>query len=82
MLKQKKIEKACSVKVGESRNDFVSRCVKEQMDKGKSQDEALGMCEGMFNEAKKSEALNKELFRVVQSIRKSMIDIIKICKQK
>jgi len=71
MSKQKKIEKACSVKAGESRNDFVSRCVKEQMDKGKSQDEALGMCEGMFNEAKKSEALN-----MVQSIQKSMIKII------
>jgi len=45
----------CSVKSGEDRNTFVSRCVKEEMDKGTDQEAAVGKCEGIYNEAKKSE---------------------------
>jgi len=72
------VNKGCTPKSGESRNDFVSRCVKEKVGEGKDQEAAVGMCEGIFTEAKKSEAINK-----IQSIQKSMVSIIeRLCKQK
>lgn len=38
---------------GESKNSFVSRCVREVMSEGKTQDQALGQCYGMFDSQKK-----------------------------
>ncbi len=37
------------VKRGESRNNYVSRCVKEVIKEGKGQKAAVGKCEGMFD---------------------------------
>lgn len=38
-----------SVKPGESRNDYMARCVPECMAGGLSNKAAVGKCEGMFN---------------------------------
>lgn len=42
-----------NLKPGESKNSFISRCVREVMSEGKTQDEALGQCYGMFESQKK-----------------------------
>ena len=35
---------------GESKSDYISRCVKEVMGEGKTNDQAVGQCEGMWRE--------------------------------
>lgn len=34
---------------GESKNDFMSRCIKEVKKEGKSQDAAVGKCQGIWD---------------------------------
>lgn len=43
-----------NLKSGESKNSFISRCVREVMSEGKTQDQALGQCYGMFESQKKN----------------------------
>jgi hypothetical protein len=42
------------VKPNEKQSEFISRCVKEVMNEGKPQKEALGKCYGIYRQAKKS----------------------------
>jgi len=42
------------VKPGESQSKYVSRCVPYVMKEGKTQDQALGKCYGMFRHKRKS----------------------------
>jgi hypothetical protein len=44
-----------NVKSGEKRDDFLKRCIPMVMNEGADQDAAVGKCEGIYNEAKKSE---------------------------
>jgi hypothetical protein len=37
------------VKKGESRNEYVGKCVPEVIKEGKSQKAAVGKCEGMYS---------------------------------
>jgi hypothetical protein len=39
---------------GESKNTFLSRCIKSAMDEGIEQDKALGKCYGIWNEKRDS----------------------------
>lgn len=38
-----------TVKKGESRSEYVARCVPIAMKEGKTQRQAVGKCEGMYN---------------------------------
>lgn len=42
-----------NLKPGESKTDYISRCVKEVMKEGATQEQALGKCYGMYNNFKK-----------------------------
>lgn len=48
--------KACTPKPNESQNDFISRCMDEKVSGGMNQDEAAGMCHGIWDEKKKADA--------------------------
>jgi hypothetical protein len=48
-------------KANENQNDFIGRCVPFMMDEGKTQDEALGACYGIW-EVKKSLIKNADKF--------------------
>ena len=37
------------VRKGEGRNKYVGRCVPEVMKEGKTQEQAVGKCEGMYS---------------------------------
>lgn len=39
-----------SVKKGESRNDYVGRCIPIVIKEGKTKDQAVGKCEGMYTQ--------------------------------
>jgi hypothetical protein len=54
-----KIEKACVPKPGEKKSDFISRCIRTARHDGKDQDEAKGMCYGIWN--KKAAKTKKEM---------------------
>ncbi len=41
-----------SVKSGESKNDFISRCIPIVKGEGKTQKQAVGQCYGMWKHAK------------------------------
>jgi hypothetical protein len=62
----------CTPRGGEKQNEFVSRCIKTARDDGKEQDEAVGMCEGIWNNAKKS--------MVNMKITKAAGLLAKVCK--
>lgn len=44
-------------KLNEKQDEYIGRCVKQIMAEGKTQDQALGQCEGMWRQAKKTEIL-------------------------
>jgi hypothetical protein len=46
-------------KEGESRNDFVSRCVPIVMDEGETQEAAVGKCEGIYTSWKEKKSMDK-----------------------
>ncbi len=48
----------CSVKPGEDKQKFISRCISTGIKDGKNKEDAAGMCYGIWDEAKKSEAKN------------------------
>jgi len=54
----KQIEAKCTPTGGEDRNEFVSRCIQEQYDKGQDKnmdhDAIVGMCEGIYTDKKGS----------------------------
>ena len=45
-------------KAGESQNDFIARCVPAVMDEGKTQDQALGKCYGIWRQSKKKSLID------------------------
>ncbi len=49
-----------SVKKGEKRNDYVSRCVPEVMKEGRTQRQAVGKCEGMYSGRWKQKRVGKK----------------------
>jgi hypothetical protein len=55
---------------GESRNDFVKRCVPIVMSEGTDQDAAVGKCEGIYNSVRKS-LITKALSELVKVFRGS-----------
>lgn len=57
----------CKPRSGEKRNDFVSRCVPLAIAEGKTQDQAVGMCEGIFTESKKS-LLGMKLTKALKAV--------------
>lgn len=66
--KRMKVEKTCKPRGGEKQNEFISRCIKEQMDKGKNQEEAQGMCYGIWRGEKIKKSIYKGLSKVLKSI--------------
>jgi len=38
----------------EKKSNFMHRCIKEVMDEGKTQDQAVGMCHGLWDEHHKA----------------------------
>lgn len=50
-------------KPGESRNDFVGRCVPMKMREGMEQDAAMGACEGIYSGKKKEEEEEDQKFQ-------------------
>lgn len=48
--KDKMSEEFVSPRAGESKDEYISRCVKYVINEGKSQDEALGKCYGMWEQ--------------------------------
>ena len=58
----------CTPGSGEKQNEFVSRCIKQARDDGKPEDEAQGMCYGIWNETKKS-LITKALSELVKVFR-------------
>jgi hypothetical protein len=61
----------CTPRGGEKQNEFVSRCIKQARDDGKEQEQAVGMCENIWREAKKSETRHvmfKSLANLANSI--------------
>lgn len=70
-----------TVKSGESRNDFVARCVPMVMGEGASQDEAVGKCEGIYNShVGKASPVKKQLFG--KELKKSLTLAINFCRGK
>ena len=63
-----KIEKTCKPRGGEKQNDFISRCIKEEMNKGTSQDQAQGKCYGIWRGEKIKKSIYKGLSKVLKSI--------------
>lgn len=53
-------------KPNEKESEYISRCVKQVMGEGKTQDQALGQCYGMWRGSKKSE-ITKTLKNVVKA---------------
>lgn len=41
---------------GETRDDFLERCIPELVDEGNEQDQAVAICSSMYEEAKESAA--------------------------
>ena len=61
-------------KAGESKSDFISRCVPIVMGEGKTQDQALGKCYGMYREYKSAEK------SLIEKIKKSVKDLHGVIK--
>ena len=55
-------------KPNEKESEYISRCVKQVVSEGKTQQEALGQCYGMFRQSKKGE------------IKKTLTQVMKILK--
>ena len=53
-------------KEGEKQSDYISRCVKQVMAEGATQEQALGKCYGMFRQAKKS-AMAGVIYKMMQA---------------
>ena len=69
---KKNIEKACKPRGGEKQNEFISRCIKEQMGKGKTQDEAKGMCYGIWRGEKAKQSIFKSFNMALKRIIKGL----------
>ena len=70
-----------TVKSGESRNDFVTRCVPIVMGEGTDKDSAVGKCEGIYNShVGKSSPVKKQLFG--KELKKSLNITINFCRKK
>lgn len=63
-----KAEKACTPKLGEKQSDFISRCIKTEMDKGISQNEAKGKCYGIWRGEKTKQSIVKSLNVILKRI--------------
>lgn len=73
---QNKAEKVCTPRSGEKQNDFISRCIKEEMDKGTPQDQAKGKCYGIWRGEKTKEA-RKTILQSVNRLAKYLIKKIR-----
>ncbi len=71
-----KVTKTCKPRGGEKQQDFISRCISEEVSAGTPQDEAQGKCYGIWRQAKKSEA-RKALIKALNFIAKKMLKSIK-----
>jgi len=67
-----KAEKSCSPGPGEDKTKFISRCIKEQMNKGKTQEEAKGMCYGIWSAKKSRDDLKKAIFAGINTVIKNI----------
>lgn len=63
-----KAEKACTPRSGEKQNDFISRCIKEEMNKGTPQKEAQGKCYGIWRGEKAKQIIVKSLNYILKRI--------------
>ncbi len=68
-----KVEKVCKPRGGEKQSDFISRCIREQMHGGKTQDEAKGMCYGIWRGEKAKQGIFKSLNAAIKRIIKRII---------
>lgn len=68
----KKIEKTYKPGAGEKEQDFVSRCIKGEIDSGKDKDQAAAICYSVWGEAKKS-----EMFTALKKVLKSLVNKLK-----
>lgn len=68
-------------KAGESKNDFIQRCVSFVMKEGKTQEQALGMCYGIWNSNKTAskERVRKSIEQVKDLLNKAEEDEA-VCK--
>lgn len=72
-----KAEKTCKPRSGEKQNDFISRCIKEQMDKGETQDKAKGMCYGIWRGEKAKQEARKTIFQSINLLAKCILNSFK-----
>jgi hypothetical protein len=56
-------------RTGESRSEFISRCVPDVMKEGMTQAQAVGKCEGMYTHSQKLESVNKSIRQLNVMIR-------------
>ena len=68
-----KAEKTCKPRGDEKQNEFISRCIKEQMGKGKTQDDAKGMCHDIW----RGEKAKQGIFKSFNAVLKMIIERIK-----
>jgi hypothetical protein len=59
----------------ESQNDFISRCVKEEMDSGYEQDRALAICYSKWRESKKS-----HMVKQIKRMKKAILPSLQKCR--
>lgn len=55
-------------KPSENKNDFVSRCIKHYIDKGRTQEQSVGMCESIWTTMERNEYL-KEMVRRIRELK-------------
>lgn len=59
---------------GEKQNNFINRCVKQVMNEGSTQDQALGKCYGIWNDTKKAEK------KIIENVKKSVKEMSNFLK--
>lgn len=67
------IKKSCTPRGGESEQDFISRCIREEIKAGATQDEAAGKCYGIWRQKQARKTLLKQL----ESCKKRLEKVIK-----
>jgi membrane protein involved in colicin uptake len=60
MEKPVELKKGCEPQAGETENDFMGRCVSDEVNNGKEQDQAVAVCMSIWGEKVKKEKEEKE----------------------
>jgi hypothetical protein len=58
----------------EKKGEYISRCIKQVMGEGKTQDQAVGQCEGRWRDAKKAALPWAKLRYLAELMRKEGLD--------